>query len=292
MRIAVLSDIHSNNEALKSCYEYIKQHQVNHVIFLGDYVTDYPNPQLTMKVIKEIKKSYPCTFIKGNREDYMIDYVNGLKNWTNSSKDGALLHNFKNLTKEDIAFFESLSIYKEMEFKGCTPFLIMHGSYERNNHLLGPNWDETALAEMYRIIEESKYNLMIGGHCHYQFISVHKGKRLINAGAVGGQSDGDPRAKMLFLDWIDNDWKETLLAIDYNYDAMNQQIIDTDYFNQARWWAIACSKNLYTGQNSAYKLLLTAITLAKEDDQELSELYFEKAAKQLKLDEWKEQYGL
>ena len=74
MKLAVMGDIHSNHIALETCIKHALSRNVDEFLFLGDYVSDCPYPQRTMKMIYEMKEKYRCTFIRGNREDYMLDH--------------------------------------------------------------------------------------------------------------------------------------------------------------------------------------------------------------------------
>ena len=53
MRIAVISDIHGNLEALKKAFEYIEKNDIDEVICLGDVVGYGPNPNECVELIKE-----------------------------------------------------------------------------------------------------------------------------------------------------------------------------------------------------------------------------------------------
>ena len=55
MRVAVLSDIHSNYYAFKACYEDAIKCGAEMFIFLGDYVSDLSEPQRTMDLVYEIQ---------------------------------------------------------------------------------------------------------------------------------------------------------------------------------------------------------------------------------------------
>jgi len=70
MKIAVMSDIHGNVEALKTCCAEAAQQGVTEYIFLGDYLGDMANPQETLRFIGTLRNEYPCTFIRGNKEEY------------------------------------------------------------------------------------------------------------------------------------------------------------------------------------------------------------------------------
>ena len=78
MRIAVMADIHSNHIALETCFAQAQRRHAEEFIFLGDYLGDLAYPQKTLEFLGGIKKQYPCTFIRGNKEDYWIHHKNGL----------------------------------------------------------------------------------------------------------------------------------------------------------------------------------------------------------------------
>ena len=74
MKIAVLSDIHGNHFALEKCIEEIKNRQIDKLIFLGDYLGELAYPQKTMNIINTLRQCYECYFVRGNKEDYWIEY--------------------------------------------------------------------------------------------------------------------------------------------------------------------------------------------------------------------------
>lgn len=74
MRIAVLSDIHGNYIALQECIDYALNRGIDTFILLGDYVGELAYPQKTMEILYSLKQKYNCFFIKGNKEDYWMNY--------------------------------------------------------------------------------------------------------------------------------------------------------------------------------------------------------------------------
>ncbi|PJJ27297.1 metallophosphoesterase family protein [Lacrimispora celerecrescens] len=94
MDFAVLSDIHGNYIALEKCVEYALSRGVKAFAFLGDYVGELAYPEKTMKMIFEMAEKYNCYFIRGNKEDYWIDYYNnGELGWKDKdSTTGSLLY--------------------------------------------------------------------------------------------------------------------------------------------------------------------------------------------------------
>ena len=72
-----MADIHSNVEAFRTCIAEAENRGVTEYIFLGDYLGDMANPQETLHELYRIKNKYPCTFIRGNKEEY---WQNAIKN--------------------------------------------------------------------------------------------------------------------------------------------------------------------------------------------------------------------
>ena len=75
MDIAVLSDIHSNHSAFQACFDYAVGKGITNFVLLGDYITDAPYPQKTMELIYVIRKYFNCWMVRGNREEYLLNYV-------------------------------------------------------------------------------------------------------------------------------------------------------------------------------------------------------------------------
>ena len=86
MKLGVFSDIHSNYHGFHACYEEAVKRGVNQFLFLGDYVSDCAYPEKTMELLYHIRDRYPCTFIRGNREDYLLNHKNGAEDgWVSPS---------------------------------------------------------------------------------------------------------------------------------------------------------------------------------------------------------------
>src|SRR5574344_1424431 len=145
MDIAVISDIHGNYIALKRCIEYSIGKNISTFIFLGDYTGEQAYPQRTMKILYELKGEYNCIFIRGNKEDYWINHRrNNNQEWKKGdSTTGSLLYTYSNLKKEDIDFFGTMPIVKEISFEGFPPLTVCHGSPNKVNEKLLPNDENT-----------------------------------------------------------------------------------------------------------------------------------------------------
>lgn len=128
-KLIVIADIHSNYVALESAFETVEKINPDGIIFLGDYVTDFPYPQRTMKLLYKFQSAYKCWFLRGNREDYLLQHrKNQNDGWCYSSSVGSLLYTYENLTTADLDFFADLPICSEIIIDGEPVISTCHGS--------------------------------------------------------------------------------------------------------------------------------------------------------------------
>ena len=60
VKIAVLSDIHGNYVALRTCIDYALKAGAETFVFLGDYVGELAYPQKTMEQLYALREKYEC----------------------------------------------------------------------------------------------------------------------------------------------------------------------------------------------------------------------------------------
>mgnify|MGYP003290716955 CR=1 FL=1 len=120
IKIAVLSDIHSNHIALQACLAYLTERHINTYIFLGDYVSNCAYPEKTMQIIYSYAQKYTCYFIRGNREEMLINHANGIENnWhVPSTSSGSVLYTYNHLNENDIQFFKNMKHSDCIEITG------------------------------------------------------------------------------------------------------------------------------------------------------------------------------
>ena len=137
MKLAVISDLHGNYYALSAVMEFLRRQQIDGIIGLGDFVTDGPFPQRMMGVLREMQEEFPCYLVRGNREEYLLENLWQPQNWKAGSSTSALLdYTFRNLTEQDLKFFEQLPtdgvlIGKWMKPGNWFPFLCRRKKLHR-----------------------------------------------------------------------------------------------------------------------------------------------------------------
>ena len=262
MKIAVLSDVHGNYIALQKCIDYAVDKGVETFIFLGDYVGELAYPQKTMEIIYSLKEKYSYFFVKGNKEDYWLDYqANGEQGWNEcDSTTGSLYYTYYNLTQKDLEFFKSLSHTAELEIDGFPSITICHGSPQKVNEKLLPN-NEKTLA----IMEENSSAYILCGHSHVQGKIEHNGKLVLNAGAVGVSLHGDGKAQFLILEGSEQKWDYKFISLEYDVEKVIEDLYISGLMQKAPAWCKVSANLLRTGETSHGTVLAKAMELCRNE---------------------------
>lgn len=266
MKLAVLGDIHSNHIALKTCIDHALSQHADEFIFIGDYISDCPYPQKTMEIIYDMDKNYPCRFIRGNREDYMLNHKkNPEERWIYSSASGNLLYTYENLTKKDFEFFESLPIQDFFQYEGYPPFRYCHGSLTSSNELLVPENDN-----METIMENMDVDLLISGHTHIQENRMYGRKKLIHPGSVGIPWYHNGKSQYMILHGTDSGWREEFFQLEYDVETLKKEFEDSGLIRKALSWSKLNIHALTTGDDYTTPCLKLAMKICKEKEGSVS----------------------
>lgn len=256
---AVFADVHGNYLALRACLELARARGADQYIFLGDYITDHAYPQRVMELLYEARERHPCIFIRGNREEYMIDYrrrggrqADG-RPWRDSSAQGALLYCYENLTAKDIDWFESLPIYGEWRPRGAPPVALCHGAPTKVRGAMRGEPD------FYQELLRLGPDLLLKGHNHKWFSLTYKGKRVVCAGSVGNPITRRTRpggqevtelakaAQMLFLHLEQGRWRPEYVPVPYDWEGAISNLKASGLWRRAPVWSALLRHNALTG---------------------------------------------
>ncbi len=280
-KIAVIGDIHSNYLGLEKCIRHALDRGVDEFLFLGDYISDCPYPQKTMKVIYEMDQNYRCRFIRGNREDYMLNHrKHPEEKWTYSSASGSLLYTYENLTGKDFAFFESLDIKGYYERKGYPPFRYCHGSFARSNEILEPEGKNTK-----RIMAGLDVNLLVSGHVHFQEEKLYGKKKILHPGAVGVSWYYDGKTQYMILHGAKSGWEAEFFQLEYDVEKLVKEFELSGLNEKAPAWSKITIHTLRTGNDQNLNCLNRASELCREAEgnviwPDIPEKYWQQALKE------------
>jgi putative phosphoesterase len=185
MRIAILSDIHSNVFALEAVLEDFKDNKIDNVILLGDIFGYYPWAADTFQKLKPYLENAIC--ILGNHDELLLldsppepepSY------WAAAKQNKEeLLHN----NNEALKWLEGLTLSKEVSLSNRT-IKLYHGSPddpEKGRYYP----DNETLFDWF----PSKNEVILMGHTHYPLLRKTSENGIIfNPGSVGQPRDGNP----------------------------------------------------------------------------------------------------
>ena len=177
-RIALISDIHGNELALRAVLRDIRRTGVDQIASLGDVATLGPRPREVLAMVRE-----SCDlFILGNHDEYLFD-SSKIRSHTNSSPVlGAVEQCRSELGAEEIDFIRGFEQRITVPLTNGKQLLLFHGSPDSNNCDLLSETSETMLAGH---LGDHQATVMAGGHTHIQMLRQHRGRLLVNPGSVG-----------------------------------------------------------------------------------------------------------
>jgi putative phosphoesterase len=177
-RIALISDIHGNQLALRRVLDDVRQSGVDQIACLGDVATLGPHPREVLGMIEEA-----CDFfVLGNHDEYLFDAASILEHTMAPPVLQAVDQCRSHLKAAEIDWVRSFARRVLIAVTGTTSLLLFHGSPISNNcDLLA----ETPDAELAHQLLGHRATVMAGGHTHIQMLRQHRGQLLVNPGSVG-----------------------------------------------------------------------------------------------------------
>lgn len=261
MDIAVFSDIHANHSALQACFDKAVGQGITNFLLLGDYVTDCPNPQKTMEMIYTMQKFFRVWIIRGNREEYLLDYrKRGESGWKKGSASGTLLYTYQNMTSKDLDFFESLPNYAVWKEDGFPAFEYCHGSPASSRELMLGKSRNTR-----RIVSHLTTDLLLHGHHHEQEMFQYRDKRAVNPGSVGVPWNYGGKAQCMLLHGDGRQWETEYLQLDYDRKEILSEFASSGLSEMAPAWAAVTMHTIRTGIDLNETVLLRATQLCEQE---------------------------
>ncbi|MEE9201174.1 MAG: metallophosphoesterase family protein [Candidatus Brocadiales bacterium] len=207
MKILIISDIHSNIQALSSVRENEKG--VDKIFCLGDLVNYGPNP----KEIIEIVRSISDKIVRGNHDDA----ASGLREdcccppeYSELAEPGKeYMRRILNETEKQ--FLRDLPLVEEVEIDGFK-FLLSHGSPTGDNCTFLP--PDTPPEVMTKELEGVDADFVFLGHTHMPMEVKVNNTLVVNPGSVGFPSGYSPEAS--YAVWEDGKVEVKKVGYDIN----------------------------------------------------------------------------
>lgn len=220
MKIAVLSDIHSNLQALERALTEIEQIGVDATYCLGDIVGYNADPAACVNLVRE----HTAGVVRGNHDAAVVndDAIEALP------PDGqvAARHNRECLSEDQIAYLSNLPLTATVQ--NCT---FVHATPDDPSA-----WKRlTTYPDARSQFDHFDTDLCFLGHTHVPAViadtigvlQVRSGHRyLVNVGSVGQPRDQDPKLSFGIFDTESFEYKNVRLS--YDVDKAAQKIRITD----------------------------------------------------------------
>ena len=179
MKIALISDIHGNYDALKAVLKDIKKLKIYKTYCLGDIINYYYEPHKCINIL--IKKKIKC--IKGNHENILFKTLRNKKERDHYCKiyGHSIKINIKKLNHRHITFLKKLK--KKLTIKiDHLKIIFAHGSPWSENTYVYPNFKNKIKDSLRKY--DADYIFL--GHTHIPMnIKINKKTTIINPGSVG-----------------------------------------------------------------------------------------------------------
>lgn len=219
MKIAVISDIHGNIDALVEVLKRAKKEGVVHLLILGDIVGYYYHPDKILHVLSE----WSFDLIKGNHEKILEDLI------TNSSLSESIRLKYGSghqeailkLTKEQLAFLKDLPETKTVEFDN-TSLLMCHGSPWSNEYYIYPDCEKEVILKC----DSETHDFVLIGHSHYAFAIKNVRSILINPGSVGQSRQTGGKASWCIINTVNRCFQ--MMSTDYNTENLLSEVKEKD----------------------------------------------------------------
>lgn len=247
MKIAVLSDIHGNMPALEAVLSEISHADMDHIIFLGDLITDFA--QYTKEILKTVRCVSPYV-IRGNREGYLIQKANNPDDdtWEKYRQFSTNRNTFRYLSGEDLSYIKALPQQMSFPIGRNVHLRAVHGSPFSESDAVYANDTEKIVRSLNKIDE----NILLCGHTHRPFVYSAGEKTLINAGSVGLNFKRQISAQYTVIHYTDGDIQIDMKKVKYDYAAFRESCDLDDP------WVYLCLKSMEDGDNYNMRFLREA----------------------------------
>ena len=240
MKIAVMSDIHGNLEALDAVLEDISSQRIEEIVCIGDLIGYGPNPE---EVIQKIRRIAVCCTM-GNHELGILFKLE--RKWFNPKVRKNLSLTEGLLSPGSLDFIAGLpnthTLHDNLFVHGFPPDSVKTYLFEKDTE------------EIARWFQTPGPKLTFVGHTHdlelvawdgrkadrnplrQDRVVLDKSKYIINVGSVGQPRDGDNRAKYVIWDPVEG--CIDVRYVPYDIQTTVDKIMERGFpeYNATRLW--------------------------------------------------------
>lgn len=224
MKIAVLSDIHANLQALQAVWKDLEAQSPDQVYCLGDLVGYGAHPNEVIEFLRE--REVPT--LLGNYDEgvgFDLDDCGCAYNHPELARLGDLSLEWSRAhTKmKNKAYLRSLPLQFRLE-QHRPQLLLVHGSPRKLNEYL---YEGRSKATFERIANLAGSEVLLFGHTHLPYTKRVAGTLFVNVGSVGRPKDGDSRATYVLLE-VRRKPQVELRRVAYDVETAARAILESE----------------------------------------------------------------
>ena len=221
MKIGIITDVHSNIQALNAVLAEFDKRQVDKIMCCGDVIGLGINPE---EIVQELMKRQDMLIaVIGNHEKYLL---NGIPEKVHDGQSKLSEEEYANhkwnhdrISNESRDFLGKWDLSKSIEIEGKRIYMAHYALNEDGTHK--EHIKHPSIEENRRLFQEVDANVYLYGHTHTYSVNHEENEWYINPGALGCPLDTNiARAGILEIrnDQIDFE------AIQVEYDV--EEIIE------------------------------------------------------------------
>lgn len=224
MKIAVISDIHGNMEALEAVMADIEKEECEKIFVLGDYAMAGPEPAPVVDWFFKKQFDYKFSMIQGNTDLMIADFNEELYN-TLKNKAPIMAEALKNdagiLNPIQKDFLKNLPAQLQVQEEGVK-ILLVHGSPRKNNEDILP---DTPMQEVEKMLENVEADLVVCGHTHIPCgFQTSTKQTVVNVGSIGRPFTEEPKSCYLKLTVKEGKCLFEHKFVDYNKEQASAKL--------------------------------------------------------------------
>jgi len=253
MKIAIISDLHANREALEAVFAHIRGQGVTTLYCLGDVVGYGPEPEFCVDLVR----GHASLCLMGNHDEALFHDASDF----NPHARGAIEYTRARMRPKWFSSSEKKSRWRWLRELPLTHregrFLFVHGSPRDPVREYVLSTDGFLNPDKLRSIFESFDGICLAGHTHHpgmhdedlRFHGLDGRESLtlplpenlhcfLNVGSTGQPRDGDPRACYAILEEHQITWHR----VPYDHRVTMQKILDTGVLSEVLARRLAVGK--------------------------------------------------
>ena len=230
MKIAVISDIHGNMEAIEAVMEDIKKQECEKLFVLGDFAMAGPEPKEAVNYFMKKQFDPNVVMIQGNTDEMIVNYnfdlYDSLKEKAPAMAE-ALKSDSSILQSAEKNFLAGLPVQKDIVVDGVK-ILLVHGSPRKNNEDILPDTPLTTVEEMLINVEA---DVVLCGHTHIPCgFQTSKKQTVVNAGSIGRPFTPNPKSCYLTITIENGKYVFEHHFVDYDKNTASEKLKRRDFW--------------------------------------------------------------